>query len=242
MFQRGQPLGAVREEVGREPHRRARREDVVAARDVLLEHVVLHRAAQLLARDALLLGDELVEQQEERRGRVDRHRRRDLVERDAVEEHLHVGERVDRDAGPPDLALGERVVRVVAELRRQVERDGEPGLAALEQVAEARVRLLGRAVARVLADRPRAAAVHRLVRAARERELARELELARREVVRRVDGLDLDAGVGRRSSAVAIASDRHERRTQSTAYIRCSSRSGRTSVAEAGLAGGARIG
>ena len=85
---------------------------------------------------------------------------------------------------------------VVAELRREVERDREPGLPALEQVAEARVRLLGGAVARVLPDRPRAPAVHRLVRAARERVLAGELELAVGEVVRRVDGLDLDAGVG----------------------------------------------
>ncbi len=39
-------LRAVREEIGREPHRRARREDVVPARDVLLEDVVLHRAAK----------------------------------------------------------------------------------------------------------------------------------------------------------------------------------------------------
>ena len=165
VLKRGEPLGAVREEVGGEPHRRTRREDVVAARDVLLEHVVLHGAAQLLAADALLLGDELVEQQEERRGGVDRHRGRDPVERDPVEQRLHVGERVDRDAGAADLALRERVVRVVAELRREVERDREARLPALEQVAEARVRLLGRAVARVLADRPRTAAVHRLVRA-----------------------------------------------------------------------------
>ena len=42
-----QPLVAVAEEVDRQAHRRARREDVVAARGVLLEHVVLHRAAQL---------------------------------------------------------------------------------------------------------------------------------------------------------------------------------------------------
>ena len=158
-----QPLGAVREEVGREPHRRSRREDVVAARDVLLQHVVLHGAAQLLARDALALGDELVEEEEQCGRRVDRHRGRDLVERDSVEQRLHVAERVDRDARAADLALCERVVGVVAELRREVERDREAGLPALEQVAEARVRLLRRAVARVLADRPRTAAVHRLV-------------------------------------------------------------------------------
>ena len=57
-----QPLGAVREQIGRDPHRRPRREDVVPARDVLLEDVVLHGAAELRTVDALLLGDELVEQ------------------------------------------------------------------------------------------------------------------------------------------------------------------------------------
>ena len=143
-----EPLGAVREEIGGEPHRRPRREDVVAARDVLLEHVVLDRAAELLAGNALPLGDELVEEQQERRRSVDRHRGRHLGERDPLEEHLHVGDRVDRDTRPADLALGERVVRVVAELRRQVERDREARLPALEQVVEAGVRLLRGAVSR----------------------------------------------------------------------------------------------
>ena len=165
MFQLRDALGAVGEQVGRQPHRRARREDVVPARDVLLEDVVLDGAAQRRAGDALLLGDELVEQEQQRRRRVDRHRRRDLVERDPVEQDLHVGERVDRDAGAADLALGERVVGVVAELGRQVERDREAGLPAVEQVAVALVRLLGRREACVLADRPRPAAVHVRVRA-----------------------------------------------------------------------------
>ena len=44
-----------------------RRVDVGAAGDVLLEHVVLDRAGELVAGDALLLGDELVEQQQHRR-------------------------------------------------------------------------------------------------------------------------------------------------------------------------------
>ena len=195
MFQLGSRSRAVGEQVGRQPHRGPRREDVVPARDVLLEDVVLGRAAELLGPDALLLGHQLVEQQEERRGRVDRHRGRDLVERDRVEEQLHVGDRVDRDAGAPDLAGRALVVGVVAELRRQVEGDREARLPAVEQVAEALVRLLGRGEARVLADRPRLAAVHVRVGAARERVLARRLELARR-VVRVVDGLDLDPGVG----------------------------------------------
>ena len=55
--------------------------------------------------DALLLADELVEQQQQRGGRVDRHRRRHLVERDAVEQDPHVLDRVDRDADLADLAV-----------------------------------------------------------------------------------------------------------------------------------------
>ena len=191
-----QPLRAVGEQVGGQPHGRPRREDVVPAGGVLLEDVVLHRAAEPLARHALPLGDQLVEQEQERCRRVDRHRRRDLAERDGVEEELHVGERVDRDPGPPHLPGRARVVGVEPELRRQVERGREPGLAPLEQVAEARVRLLGRAEAGVLADRPRPPAVHRRVRPAGVRKLAGQLRYEPGDVVRRVDGGDLDPGVG----------------------------------------------
>ena len=102
-----------------------------------------------------------------------------------------------------------RIVGVVAELRRQVERDREPRLPALEQVAVALVRLLGRREAGVLADRPRPAAIHVGIRAARVRELAGQLELARR-VGGRVDGLHLDPGlrlalVGRRHARSMLA-------------------------------------
>ena len=186
---------AVREQVRGDAHGRPRREDVVAAGDVLLEDVVLDGAAQLLPPHPLPLGDQLVQEQEQRCGRVDRHRGRHLAERNAGEHELHVGKRVDRHAGPADLPGAARVVRVVAQLRGEVERDREAGLAALEQVAEARVRLLGRAEAGVLTDRPRPAAVHVRVRPARERKLARRLELEVADIGRGVDGLDLDPRV-----------------------------------------------
>ena len=112
------PLGAVGEQIGREPHRGAGREDEVPARDVLLQDVVLHRAAERVAGDASLGRDELVAEEQERSGRIDRHRRRHLVERDPVQQAPHVLDRVDRDPGPPDLADGDGVVRVVPELRR----------------------------------------------------------------------------------------------------------------------------
>src|SRR6185437_5188565 len=50
---------------------------------VLLEDVVLHRAAELADRDALLLGGGDVEAEQNGRRAVDRHGRRDLIEWDA---------------------------------------------------------------------------------------------------------------------------------------------------------------
>ena len=95
----------------------------------------------------------------------------------------------------PTSPSGARIVGVVAELGREVEGDREAGLPPLEQVAEPRVRLLGGREARVLADRPRLAPVHVRVGPARERELARRLEVEPRDVRGSVDRLDLDARV-----------------------------------------------
>ena len=181
--------------VGDEPHRRLGREDALLLRDVLLEDVRLDRPAELRARDALLLADARVEGEQDRRGRVDRHRRRDLAERDAGEQRLHVVERVDRDALAADLAERARVVGVVAHQRRHVEGGRETRLAVLEQVAEALVRLLGGAEPGELPHRPELAAVHRRVDAARERIDAGEAEVALRSRprrCRRVERLVLD--------------------------------------------------
>jgi hypothetical protein len=103
-------LAAVLEDVGGQPHRRLGRIDVVAAGDVLLEHVVLDRPPELVRGDVLLLADELVEQEQDPRRGVDRHRGGDLVEGDLVEADAHVLDGVDGDAGAPHLALAERVV------------------------------------------------------------------------------------------------------------------------------------
>ena len=107
----------------------ARRVDVGAARDVLLEDVVLDGAAEGAARHAALVGHRDVEREQRRRRRVDGHRRRDLAERQPVQEDAHVLDRVDRHADAADLAARQRVVGVAAHLRRQVERDRQSGLA-----------------------------------------------------------------------------------------------------------------
>ena len=129
------------------------------------------------AGDALLLGDELVEQQQHRGGRVDRHRRGDLVQRDAVEQDPHVVDRVDRHADLADLAVRDRRVGVVAHLGGQVEGDRQARRAVRDQLVVAGVGLGGGAEAGVLAHRPRPAGVHRRVDAAGERVRARLAQL-----------------------------------------------------------------
>ena len=180
-------------------HRRVDREAPLLLGDVLLEDVGLNRAAEAVRRDPLLLGRDHVEGEQDRGGRVDRHRDGHLVERDSVEQGLHVVDRVEGDALHAHLAQRARVVGVEAHQRRHVERRRESGLAVVEEVAEALVGLLDRAEARELAHRPQPPAVHRGVDAAGVGELARMAEVAvgvpALEVllgVERLDGLPRD--------------------------------------------------
>jgi hypothetical protein len=79
---------------------------VRAAREELLDDVVLGRALERLATDAVLLGHGHVEREQPGRRGVDRHRRVHLVERDAVEQRVHVALVDDRDAHLSHLASG----------------------------------------------------------------------------------------------------------------------------------------
>ena len=69
---------------------------------------------------------------------VDGHGGRDLVQRDAVEEDLHVGQGGDRYAALAELAHGLGRVGVVAVKRRHIEGDRKAGLPLAQQVLEAR--------------------------------------------------------------------------------------------------------
>ena len=172
-------VGAEREDVGDEPHRRARREDVLLLRDELLEDVVLNRARQRRPVGALLLGHDQVHREDHRRRRVDRHRRRDVAERDAVEQRLHVGERRDVDAALPHFAERQLVIGIAAHQRRQIERHAQAGAAGREQRLVARVGVLRRPEPGKLPHRPQLAAVAGGVNAARVGKRARLADVAR---------------------------------------------------------------
>jgi hypothetical protein len=155
------------EEIGRDLEGRGGRIDVRAARDVLLEHVVLHRPRELGARRAALVRDGDDECEEDHRGRVDGHGERDLVERDVVKEALHVIQGRDRNAHASHLALRAFGVGVVAHLCGEIERYGEPRLTERQEIVVALIRRYRVSEACVLAHGPEAGAVHRRVDAAK---------------------------------------------------------------------------
>src|ERR687897_1460023 len=91
------------------------------------------------------------------------------------------------------------MVGVAPHLRGQVEGDGEPGLAVVYEVLEAGVRLARRSEPRILAHGPRPATIHARVGAAGIGVLSRVSQslgvVEAFEVLRLVEGLDLDPGL-----------------------------------------------
>ena len=152
---RGHLLDRVDDQVDGESLRRLRREDVRAARQVLLEDVVLRGALERRVRHTLLVGEREVHPEQPHCGGVDRHRRVHLRERDAVEQLSHLAQMRHRDADLAHLAPGEHVVGVVAGLGGEVERDRQPRLPLGQVGAVQLVRRAGGGVPGVRANEPR---------------------------------------------------------------------------------------
>ena len=93
--------------------------------------------------DAAPLRRRDIHREQDDRGRVDGHRGRDAVERDIREQGVHVLDRVDRHADPADLAGRERVIRVVADLRRQIEGHAQPHHPLRQQISVSPIRFGG---------------------------------------------------------------------------------------------------
>ena len=148
-------LAAPGDDVDGEPAAGTGRVDVGAARQVLLDDVVLRGAPQVARRDALLLGVGHVEPEQPGRRGVDGHRGVHGAGRDAVHERAHVPEVGDGDTDLAHLAPGQRMVGVVPGLGGQVEGDGQAGLSLGQVGAVERVRGRGRRVPRVGPHHPR---------------------------------------------------------------------------------------
>jgi hypothetical protein len=153
------PLGhfpaAPHDHVGGEPERGARREHIGAARQVLLDDIVLRGAGQRREVGALFLGHGCVQRQQPGGRGVDGHRGVHLLKRQVLEQLAHVAEMGNRHPELADLAAGQRVVGVKPHLGRQIEGHRQPGLALGEVGAVQPIAVLCRGMARIGAEDPR---------------------------------------------------------------------------------------
>ncbi len=155
--------------VGDQTHRLGGRVDKLVLSDVLLQNVVLERPGQLRPGDAPAFGCGDEERPDDRGRAVDGHRCRDAVERQSVEQELHVGDGVDRHAAGAEFPHRPRLVVVVPHQSGHVEGDGEAVVPGGKQVLVPLVRLLHRPEAAEHADGPRLPTVARAMNAAGER-------------------------------------------------------------------------
>ncbi len=174
----GQVLGAELEGVHDKAHGGSGGEEPRFLGDVFLEDVILDGATQLFHRDAPLLSGHDVHGPDHCCRAVDSHGGGDLVNGDAVEEDLHVGQRRHGHPALAKLALGFGSIGVVAVKGGEIEGYRETGLTVLQQVLVTGVGLFGCAKAGEHAHGPQAATVHGRVDAPGERILAGKAQVA----------------------------------------------------------------
>ena len=145
--------------------------------------------------DPLLLGGDDVAGEHRQYRAVHRHRHAHPVERDAVEQDLHVLDRVDRHPGLADIADDPRMVAVVAAMGGEIEGDRQPHLPGRQIVAVEAVRTPRRSRTRNIAGSSTAGwrTSSRAARADRAETRAVPDAFDRREVGGGVERLDPDA-------------------------------------------------
>ena len=153
--------------IGDDSHRKLGRIDIGIPHHELFQDIVLDRSAELIERTALLESGHNIEGHDRQHRTVHRHRHRHLVQRNAIEQHLHVLDRADRNAGLSDITHDPRMIGIVSPVRRQVERYGKSLLSGGQITTVKGVGLLGRRESGILTDRPRTHHVHRTVRSAK---------------------------------------------------------------------------
>ena len=167
------------------------------------------RAGNFLPVGALLFRDHQIHRPQHGRGRVDGHRDRGFFQIDAVEEDLHVFQRIDGDAALADFAFAGRMIGVIAHQRGQIERDRQSAAAVLQQILVALVGFLRRGEAGELPHGEKLAAITAGVNAACVRRLPGIAKILLvvpvvRQIGVRVEPANRNAGNGGEASVAVL--------------------------------------
>ena len=152
--------GRMRDDVADDAHAGLGRVNVGVAHHELFQNVILNRPRQLILWDALLFSGDYVTSQNWQHRTVHGHGDADLIERNAVEQNLHVLNAVDRHARLANVTCDTGVVAVVSPMGRQVERHAHALATSCQGFTVKRIRFgCGRETC-VLANGPRTHRVH----------------------------------------------------------------------------------
>ncbi len=150
----------VANDVANDAHRGLGRVDVGVAHHELFQNVVLNRSGELVLAHALLFCRHHVAGQHGQHGAVHGHGDAHLVQRDLVEQDLHVLDRVNRHTGLAHVARHAGVVAVVATVRGQVKRHRHTLPAGRQGLAVKSVGFFGGRKTCILANRPGPHRIH----------------------------------------------------------------------------------
>ena len=131
----------VIDDVGNDAHAWRRWIDVGVADHELFENVVLNGSGKKCPIDALLFTCDNKHGEDRNDGAIHGHRHAHLIERDFLEQDLHVFDRINRYAGLTDIANHIRVIRVVAAVCCEIECHRQAHLTGSEVASVERVRL-----------------------------------------------------------------------------------------------------
>ena len=100
-------------------------------------------------------------------GPVHSHGNRHFIQRNTIEQDLHIFDTVNRHTGLANVANNTRVVTIVAPMRRQIEGDRHTFLPRSQTLAVKRIAVFSRRETGILPDGPRPPCIHRAARATR---------------------------------------------------------------------------
>ena len=135
----------------------------------------MNGARQLRLRNALLFRRHHKHGHHRQHSAIHGHGHGYAIQRDVVEEDLHILDGIDGDAGFPHVALHAGMIRVVTAMGREVESHRQAALSGFEIVAEKGIGFFGGGETRILTQRPRPARVHGGARPAHEGRESRQL-------------------------------------------------------------------
>ena len=130
------------------------RKDIGAARKILLDDIVLHRAPERGNIRPLLLGYRDIKRELPGGGGVDGHRGVHPRQRNILKQAPHIAQVANRHANLANLAVRQNVIAVIAGLGGQIKSHAQPGLAFCQIVTVKRVGGPGSGMARIGAKQP----------------------------------------------------------------------------------------